>query len=218
MLTWRGPAPPAQVDTQASAGSWRPPADSVGHAWARPSTPLIFRGPGGLFTERTAGHRNRKASGSVNRWLRPDSVRHVSVTTAMQGITAAHHDTQRDYSKAAREPGYAQAMGHFRRWWQVLGSNQRRLSRRFYSPILLPESPAADQRIRRQRRRDGPPPSATCPCAQGRGRRDARTGTDAVRHTSVDAAPAPETRPTSGGTTVQPRMSDPNVNIGLTET
>ena len=77
------------------------------------------------------------ASGSVNRWLRPDSVRHMSVTTAMQGLTAAHHDTQRDNSKAAREPGYAQATGYFRRWWQVLGSNQRRLSRRFYRPPVL---------------------------------------------------------------------------------
>src|ERR1039457_2981893 len=61
----------------------------------------------------------------------------MSVTTAMQGLTAAQHDTQRDNSKAAREPGYAQATGRFRRWWQVLGSNQRRLSRRFYRPLPL---------------------------------------------------------------------------------
>jgi hypothetical protein len=97
--------------------------------------PVIFRGLAG-YPPRTVGHRNPGASGSVNRWLRPDSVRHMSVTTAMQGLTAAHHDTQRDNSKAAREPGYAQATGRFRRWWQVLGSNQRRLSRRFYSPPI----------------------------------------------------------------------------------
>ena len=30
----------------------------------------------------------------------------------------------------------SQLAGRFRRWWQVLGSNQRRLSRRFYSPLL----------------------------------------------------------------------------------
>jgi hypothetical protein len=53
----------------------------------------------------------------------------------MQGRTAAHRETQRDNAKAAREPGYAQATGRFRRWWQVLGSNQRRLSRRFYRPL-----------------------------------------------------------------------------------
>ncbi len=58
----------------------------------------------------------------------------MSVTTATQRLTAAQHETQRDNSKAAGEPGYAQATGRFRRWWQVLGSNQRRLSRRFYIP------------------------------------------------------------------------------------
>ena len=40
----------------------------------------------------------------------------------------------------AREPGYAQATGRFRwwwqvLWWQVLGSNQPRLSRRFTARI-----------------------------------------------------------------------------------
>jgi hypothetical protein len=77
------------------------------------------------------------ASGSVNRWLRPDSVRHMSVTTAMQRLTVAHHDTRCDSTKTSREPGYAQARRRFRRWWQVLGSNQRRRSRRFYRPFAL---------------------------------------------------------------------------------
>jgi hypothetical protein len=90
-----------------------------------------------------------EASGSVNRSLRPDSVRHVSVTTAMQGLTAARHDTQRDNSKAAREPGYAQATGRFRRWWQVLGSNQRRLSRRFYRQTSFTVLQAADLGVQR---------------------------------------------------------------------
>jgi hypothetical protein len=76
------------------------------------------------------------ASGAVNRWLRPDSVRYLSVTTAMQGLTAAHRETQRDTSKKARETGKTQLTGYFRRWWQVLGSNQRRLSRRFYRPPI----------------------------------------------------------------------------------
>src|ERR1022692_3987930 len=90
--------------------------------------------PDGLFTE-DDGASKPEASGLVNRLLRPDSVRHMSVTTAMQGLTAAHHETQRDSSKAAREPGYAQAMGRFRWWWQVQGSNLRRLSRRFYRAL-----------------------------------------------------------------------------------
>ena len=105
----------------------------------------------------------------MNRWLRPDSVRHMSVITAMQGLTTAHHDTQRDKRKKAREPGYARATGRFRRWWQVLGSNQRRLSRRFYRPSLLSKADIADQHIRRSGLRPGPPPSAIGPCAPGLG-------------------------------------------------
>jgi hypothetical protein len=69
----------------------------------------------------------------VNRLLRPDSVRYMSVTTATQGLTAAHHETRRDTNKKARETGKTQLTGYLCRWWQVLGSNQRRLSRRFYS-------------------------------------------------------------------------------------
>ena len=68
------------------------------------------------------------ASGAVNRWLRPESVRHMSVTTATQGLTTAHHETRRHSSKKARETRYPQLADRFRRWWQVLGSNQRWLS------------------------------------------------------------------------------------------
>jgi len=78
-----------------------------------------------------------ESSGSVNRRSSLDSVRHMSVTTATQRLTVAHHDTQCDSTKMAREPGYAQATGRFPRWWQVLGSNQRRLSRRFYRPCTV---------------------------------------------------------------------------------
>jgi len=78
-------------------------------------------------------HHNGGASGAVNRLLRPDSVRHMSVTTATRRLTGAHHETQRDKTEKARETGNPQLTGRFRRWWQVLGSNQRRLSRRFYS-------------------------------------------------------------------------------------
>jgi hypothetical protein len=62
----------------------------------------------------------------------------------------------------------------------VLGSNQRRLSRRFYSPSLLPEVHAVDLRIRCSRRRPGPLPSAMRPwvpsLVHGRGRKNPRTG------------------------------------------
>ena len=62
----------------------------------------------------------------------------------------------------------------------MLGSNQRRLSRRFYSPSLLAEADGTDQHIRRSRRRPARRPSAICPCApglgHGRGRKKPRTG------------------------------------------
>jgi hypothetical protein len=54
------------------------------------------------------------------------------------------------------------------RRWQVLGSNQRRLSRRFYSTILPFEQHAADQRLRDLRPQAAPPPSAICPCPRVR--------------------------------------------------
>jgi hypothetical protein len=55
------------------------------------------------------------ASGVVNRLLRPESVRHMSVTTATQRLTAAHHETQRDNTEKTREAGYPQLTGRFRR-------------------------------------------------------------------------------------------------------
>ena len=47
----------------------------------------------------------------------------------------------------ARQHENSQLAGHNRRWWQVMGSNHRRLSRRFYSPILLFESYVANLRL-----------------------------------------------------------------------
>ena len=107
-------------------------------------------------------------------------VRHASVATATQRSTATQGDTPRDKEETARRAAFSQLAGRFRRWWQVLGSNQRRLSRRFYSPSLLPEAHATDQHKRRSRLRPGVPPSAMCPCvlglAHGRGRKNPRTG------------------------------------------
>jgi hypothetical protein len=76
--------------------------------------PAILLRAGGPLTGPDR-QRNRGAGGLVNRRLQPDSVRHMSVTTAMQRPMVAHDDTQRDSTKTAREPGYAQATGRFRR-------------------------------------------------------------------------------------------------------
>jgi hypothetical protein len=59
--------------------------------------------PGSLpiaLTMETAG-----ASGAVNRLLRPESVRHMSVTTATQRLTAAHHETQGTRQRRPARPG-----------------------------------------------------------------------------------------------------------------
>ena len=72
---------------------------------------MIFSGQAGD----RMNHHNGGASGAVNRLLRPDSVRHMSVTTATQRLTAAHHETRRHNSKKARETGKTQLTGRFRR-------------------------------------------------------------------------------------------------------
>src|SRR5689334_23703366 len=68
--------------------------------------------------------------------------------------------------KTPRQHENSQLAGGFRSVWQVLGSNQRRLSRRFYSLILLSGAYAADLRL----------------CHS-----EAGFGTAAVRYTSVGA-------------------------------
>ncbi len=96
-----------------------------------------------------------------------DPVRYTSVDTATQRPPARQGDTSRDREKTARIAENSQPAGRFRRVWQVLGSNQRRLSRRFYSPSLLSKAHAADQHIRRSRHDRGPRPSAMRPWASG---------------------------------------------------
>jgi hypothetical protein len=90
-------APASTADTRTAGPSLR---HGVGVGFT-----VVNREPGGFFTE-DGGPSNPGASGAVNRLLRPESVRHMSVTTATQGLTAAHHETQRDKTQKAREAGY----------------------------------------------------------------------------------------------------------------
>src|SRR5690348_6455785 len=55
--------------------------------------------------------------------------------TAMHRPIVTRTDTHRDEKETARRAAFPQPGGRFRWWWQVLGSNQRRLSRRFYRPL-----------------------------------------------------------------------------------
>jgi hypothetical protein len=57
------------------------------------------------------------------------------VDTATHRPEVTQTDTWRDKKKTARQAAFPQPAGRFRWWWQVLGSNQRRLSRRFYRPL-----------------------------------------------------------------------------------
>ena len=51
--------------------------------------------------------------------------------------TALQDDTGRDQEETARTAAYPQLTGRFRRGWQVVDSNHRRRSRRFYRPLPL---------------------------------------------------------------------------------
>jgi hypothetical protein len=64
-------------------------------------------------------------------------VRHASVDTATQRSAATQGDTGRDRERRTASHENPQPAGRFRRWWQVLGSNQRRLCRRFYRPLAM---------------------------------------------------------------------------------
>jgi hypothetical protein len=66
----------------------------------------------------------------------PDAVRYVSVHTRKQPDSHGCSGTTTARRSTARTGAYAQATGRFRWWWQVLGSNQRRLSRRFYRTLI----------------------------------------------------------------------------------
>jgi hypothetical protein len=64
--------------------------------------------------------------------------------SAIRPWTAQHADLQRykvTHPRTETKQPVSQenpASGHIRRWWQVMGSNHRRLSRPFYRPLLFP--------------------------------------------------------------------------------
>jgi hypothetical protein len=62
--------------------------------------------------------------------IRPWTPRHGG----LQRDKATHGGTEKKRPASSEN---SQPAGRFRRWWQVLGSNQRRLSRRFYRPLPL---------------------------------------------------------------------------------
>jgi hypothetical protein len=100
------------------------------------------------------------------------------ISTASELMRTAPRAASSRSRQDQRRTGLYQVRENFYRWWQVLGSNQRRLSRQFYSPILLFEAYAGNLRLCVPRFDFGLPPSAMRPCAGSRRRGVARTGTD----------------------------------------
>ncbi len=66
-------------------------------------------------------------------------------------------------------------------WWQVLGSNQRRLSRRFYRPLDPTSHMPPDLQFCSRYRPSHPVLSAICPWIRHGACMKPRTGTDSVR-------------------------------------
>ena len=132
-MRWRGPI--------------RQPAPGRGYEQGQPAARREQDGEGPADRDARQSRRPRngikrasigEGSGYTHRSFRPDAVRYMYVHTATHRPTVTHPDTGRDKKKTARRAAFPQRAGRFRRWWQVLGSNQRRLSRRFYSvPVLF---------------------------------------------------------------------------------
>jgi hypothetical protein len=98
----------------------------------------------------SARGRPRKAEGPSHRSLAPIPVRYASVDPATQRPTARQGDTPRDREQTARLRENSQLTGRFLRWWQVSGSNQRRLNRRFRSWGALNSPQSRSGRARRK--------------------------------------------------------------------
>src|ERR1017187_1560978 len=109
-----------------------------------------------------------KGSGYTHRWFGRNADSFLYVDSAMHRPAVTPPDTNRDKKKTAARAAFPQRAGRFPRVWQVLGSNQRRLSRRFYRPLplatratcLVPQALAAQRRIAQdaaRRRTEGKP-------------------------------------------------------------
>jgi len=177
---------PGRVPDLRTPGRPRPPR-TPGHRTARVTTAISappVPGPDGMHARLSGGRRATdgpprqpvrgrpwKADGAHRPSWRPDAVRYMSVDTATQGPTALQGDTRRDKKETARIAENSQLSGRFRRWWQVLGSNQRRLSRRFYRPPQLRSVYGLWPAVTLPGSIDGDVASHVCPTQRGFGLR-----------------------------------------------
>ena len=106
---------------------------------------------------------------------RPDPSHVYPATSGTRRLPAASGCMARAGTRTTPDQ-IIKGQGLFALVWQVLGSNQRRLSRRFYRTLLLSESYADDLRLCVPRRDSGPPPSAMRPCVPGPGGAESTDG------------------------------------------
>ena len=91
-----------------------------------------------------------------------DAVRYMSVHSWKQPDSHGGGGTLPWGKATAREPETSQLTGRFRRWWQVMDSNQRTLSRRLHRPLIIRSGRPA--RSRRPRAADlAPHPGSVAP-------------------------------------------------------
>ena len=116
--------------------------------------PVVCREPEGFITEDGGPSKSRRkrfgephASASPPRAIRPNAPQgsvhdrgrcplYVRVQLQTAGLRWTHWDLAAPKA-TARKTGNPQLTDRLCRWWQVLGSNQRRLSRRFYRASAL---------------------------------------------------------------------------------
>ena len=126
--SWHGcPGPSTPPE---SAGNLRPPrARGPRAGTCAPTWPSVaVRGKADGATGRpNCAHRPSELCAPTALTARTP-VRYTSVDSAPRRSIALQDDTRRDREETARKHENSQLAGRFRRWGQVLGSNQRRLS------------------------------------------------------------------------------------------
>jgi hypothetical protein len=137
----------ARADVFPAQSPWCCPGLQEGSGGAASRFPWAMRGPGlgslmifplALDTRRgPPGDRFRRGHAVPRTACQPRTLSAICPCTAGNSRTpmdTARHRRAQSNSPQDRE---TQATGYLRRWWQVLGSNQRRRSRRFYRPLPL---------------------------------------------------------------------------------
>jgi hypothetical protein len=101
----------------------------------------------GLGSEALWEHIASGRSWSLRRPDRRDPSHVYPGTSGIRSLLAASGCTGLEMTRTTHDRK-TRGQGSSRRWWQVLGSNQRRLSRRSYRPLPLPPGQrAADQHL-----------------------------------------------------------------------